>query len=80
MLDFKYSAFFFAQYSLPASTELRELMDGDYFDNPKPGKLLKALAAIGANKDDIVLDFFSGSATTAHALMQLNSEDSGHRT
>ena len=61
------------------STELRELMDGDYFDNPKPGKLLKALAAIGANKDDIVLDFFSGSATTAHALMQLNSEDSGHR-
>ena len=33
-------------------------MDGDYFDNPKPGKLLKALAAIGANKDDIVLDFF----------------------
>ena len=49
------------------------------FDYTKPVKLLLKLLLIGANKEDIVLDFFSGSATTAHAVMQLNAEDGGHR-
>ena len=49
------------------------------FDYTKPIKLLTRLLQIGTNSDDIVLDFFSGSATTAHAVMQLNAEDSGHR-
>lgn len=50
------------------------------FDNPKPTKLLKRLLMIGnLGTDSIVLDFFSGSATTAHAVMQLNAEDGGHR-
>lgn len=51
-----------------------------YFDNPKPLKLLKRLLMIGnLHKDSIVLDFFSGSATTAHALMQLNAEEETNR-
>ena len=50
------------------------------FDNPKPTKLLKRLLMIGnLDTDSIVLDFFSGSATTAHAVMQLNAEDGGNR-
>jgi adenine-specific DNA-methyltransferase len=50
------------------------------FDYSKPVFLLKqALTMIGWHNDDVVLDFFSGSATTAHAVMQLNAEDGGHR-
>ena len=49
------------------------------FDTPKPVKLLKMLTIIGSNDDDIVLDFFSGSATTAQAIMELNSENQSHR-
>lgn len=50
------------------------------FSNPKPIELIRALIKVGnVKKGDIVLDFFSGSATTAHAVMQLNAEDGGHR-
>jgi len=49
------------------------------FDTPKPTKLIKMLSIIGADSDSIILDFFSGSATTAHAVMQLNAEDGGNR-
>ncbi|MCT7650877.1 site-specific DNA-methyltransferase [Aliarcobacter butzleri] len=49
------------------------------FDFPKPIKLLIRFLHIGLNQNDIILDFFSGSATTAHAVMKLNSEDSGNR-
>ena len=45
----------------------------------KPVKLIKALCSMNIKNDDIILDFFSGSATTAHAVMQLNSEDGGNR-
>lgn len=61
------------------STEIRDVMGGGYFDNPKPTKLLKTIAAIGAQPDSIVLDFFAGSSSTAHAVMQLNAEDNGNR-
>ena len=51
-----------------------------YFDGPKPVRLLnRVLQIANTEKDAIVLDFFSGSATTAHAVMQLNAEDGGNR-
>lgn len=47
----------------------------ELFDNPKPTILVNHLLSIGSNSNDIILDFFSGSATTAHAIIQLNAED-----
>ena len=49
------------------------------FSNPKPVELIKRMLQLGAKTDSIILDFFSGSATTAHSVMQLNSEDGGNR-
>lgn len=49
------------------------------FDYTKPVKLIKRLLQIGTTSEDLVLDFFSGSSTTAHAVMQLNAQDGGHR-
>ena len=51
----------------------------EIFDTPKPVELLKKILQIASKKNSIILDFFSGSATTAHAVMQLNSEDNGNR-
>ena len=63
-----------------AVDEVRVLMQDNLFTNPKPTKLLRHLATIANCSDNsIILDFFSGSATTAHAVMQLNAEDGGHR-
>lgn len=67
-------------HSQEATQEVKNLFDGHaYFDYPKPVRLLKKIIQIGTHEDSLVLDFFSGSATTAHAVMQLNAEDSGHR-
>ena len=64
-----------------ANTELTLLFDTkNIFNNPKPTELLKNIINLSGIKDDIyILDFFSGSATTAHAAMQLNAEDGGNR-
>ena len=62
-----------------ANAELRELMGRGIFDNPKPVKLVKAIADLVTEEDDLVMDFFAGSATTAHAIMALNAEDGGRR-
>lgn len=62
-----------------AGQELVSLFGKLYFDYAKPSELIKYLQKIVSNQNDIVLDFFSGSATTAHAVMQLNAEDGGHR-
>ena len=61
--------------------ELKKLFDDKgYFDGPKPIRLLSRILQIAnLEKDSIILDFFSGSATTAHAVMQLNAEDGGNR-
>ena len=59
--------------------ELAELLGKGIFDFPKPLELVKNIVTIGSSDSDIVLDFFSGSATTAHAVMRLNAEDGGHR-
>lgn len=59
--------------------DLEELLGKNQFDNPKPVKLIKTLLSISSKTNSIILDFFSGSATTAQAVMQLNVEDGGHR-
>lgn len=61
------------------SLEVESLFKHRYFDFPKPVSLLCNTIMLGAGKDSLVLDFFSGSATTAHAVMQLNAEDGGNR-
>lgn len=67
-------------HSQEATQEVKTLFDGHaYFDYPKPVRLIKKLIQIGSHSDSIVMDFFSGSATTAHALMKLNAEDNGKR-
>lgn len=60
-------------------TDCFALFNRDYFSNPKPYKLIRFLEIVASEKDSIILDFFSGSATTAHATMLLNSEDNGTR-
>ena len=61
--------------------EVMDLFGGQpYFDKPKPTSLLRKIIDLAnVQEDDIILDFFSGSATTAHAVMQLNAKDGGHR-
>lgn len=72
----------FASYNQASNKELMKLFDGKLvFDNPKPTKLLKRMISLTtqANNKDIILDFFSGSCSTADAVMQLNQEDGGNR-
>lgn len=59
--------------------EVQEILGKGIFDFPKPINLNKTIFEIGTNKNDIILDFFAGSGTTAHAVMQLNAEDGGNR-
>lgn len=67
-------------HSQEGAQEVAKLMEGAYFDGPKPLRLLRRLLTLAnLNKESLVLDFFSGSATTAHAVMQMNAEDGGHR-
>lgn len=62
-----------------ATREVKGLFDTKVFDFPKPVQYLEQFLTILSNPDSIILDFFSGSATTAHAVMQLNAEDGGNR-
>ena len=62
-----------------ARKEVKELFEKPPFDSPKPTRLLKQVIRIATDKDDLILDFFSGSATTAHAILQYNAEDGGTR-
>ena len=63
-----------------AARELKALFDDNkYFDFPKPVSYIQQMLLLGTSADSIILDFFSGSATTAHTVMQLNAEDGGHR-
>ncbi len=62
-----------------ASLDLDKLMGKRYFDFPKPVSLLKHFCTLSKSENSIILDFFSGSSTTAHAVMQLNAEDGGNR-
>ena len=63
-----------------SAEEIKKIFNIRVFDFSKPLKLLFNLISLGMpNKNDIIMDFFSGSATTAHAIMQLNAEDGGNR-
>ena len=62
-----------------SNAELRGLLGRAIFQNPKPVKLVKSIADLVTGGDDIVFDFFAGSSTTAHAVMELNAEDGGKR-
>ncbi len=67
-------------HSQGATQDLAKLFGGKkYFDYPKPVDLIKRCQQLYTSGNDIVVDFFSGSATTAHAVMQLNAEDGGNR-
>ena len=64
---------------LQAGAEIRSLFENQLFDYPKPTSLIKFLLDIIRCQEGIILDFFSGSATTAHAVIKLNAEDGGNR-
>jgi adenine specific DNA methylase mod len=67
-------------HSQSASQDLKRLFDGKaLFDYPKPVNFIKRMLELYSNSNDLILDFFSGSGTTAHAVMQLNAEDNGNR-
>ena len=61
------------------TVELKKIFNAAVFDYSKSVKLLEYIISISTDNNSIILDFFSGSATTAHAVMQLNAEDGGHR-
>lgn len=63
-----------------AAAEIKSLFDGvQVFDTPKPKQMIMKMAELLSDKNAIILDFFAGSGTTAHAVMQLNKEDGGNR-
>lgn len=70
-----------AGYTSTATTRLKQLMGMNVFDSPKPVELIYKMLKLFCtfDKEAIILDFFSGSATTAHAVMKLNGEDGGKR-
>lgn len=77
MTIWKYSE---VSHSQDAKQKLKKLFDGkSFFDYPKSIELIKRCIQLYSNESSIILDFFSGSATTAHAVMQLNAEDGGKR-
>ena len=59
--------------------EVKSLLKGDYMSFPKSSEYIRLITSLATEKNDIVLDFFAGSGTTAHAVMQMNKEDGGHR-
>lgn len=65
--------------SQDGTKEITDLFQQKIFSFPKPSSLIYFMTNIHTKENDIILDFFSGSATTAHAVMQLNAEDGGHR-
>lgn len=74
------SLFYKPEYSSGNGTaQIKEIFGGKIFDNPKPVDLIKDFIFIVTKKNDLVLDSFAGSGTTAHAVLDLNKEDDGNR-
>ena len=72
--------FYKAEYSSGNGTaQIKSLLGDKYFSNPKPTELIKDLITVGSNSDDLILDFFAGSGTTADSIFQLNVENFGKR-
>ncbi|MBP5351665.1 MAG: site-specific DNA-methyltransferase [Fibrobacterales bacterium] len=67
-------------HSQEGAQEVSKLLDGGFFNGPKPQRLMRRLLTLANTREDsVILDFFSGSGSTAHAVMQLNAEDGGSR-
>ena len=66
-------------FSQDSAKETRDIFNSDVFEFPKPLKLLRTILTSGIIGGDIILDFFAGSCTTAHAVFDLNKEDGGNR-
>ncbi|MDR2813214.1 MAG: site-specific DNA-methyltransferase, partial [Prevotellaceae bacterium] len=66
-------------YTSEATRKLNELLGDGIFDTPKPIELIKRILQLSISNSPLILDFFAGSGTTAHAVMQLNAEDGGNR-
>ena len=62
-----------------AKTEIKKLFNAELFDTPKPLNLVKRILEISTNNNDIALDFYAGSGTTGHAVLELNKKDGGNR-
>ncbi len=77
--DTSFSSMLDVGFTTEGTRVLQELFGEKVFSYPKPISLIKTLIEQGSSDDDIVLDFFSGSATTAHAVMEQNAEDGGNR-
>ena len=70
----------FAGHNKEATLEMKALFDGaSPFDTPKPSKLVRRMIELLVDKESLVLDFFAGSGTTAHAVLDLNKQDGGNR-
>lgn len=69
----------FAGNTDDGTKELKDIFDEKIFDNPKPSLLIRRAIEHGCDEDTIVLDFFAGSGTTAHAILDLNRQDAGNR-
>ncbi|MBL7127621.1 MAG: site-specific DNA-methyltransferase [Ignavibacteria bacterium] len=74
-----FSSMLDVDFTAQGTKELREIMEMETVKFPKPISVIKVLIQQGSTKDDIILDFFSGSSTTAHALYEINKEDGGNR-
>lgn len=66
-------------HSIRGTKELNELLGKSIFDFPKPEMLIRQIMSIGTNEEDIILDSFAGSGTTAHSVLNLNKQDGGNR-
>ncbi|MFA5010708.1 MAG: site-specific DNA-methyltransferase [Ignavibacteria bacterium] len=74
-----FSSLLDVDFTSQGTKELRELMEMETLKFPKPTSIVKTLINQAANNDDIILDFFAGSATTAQAVLELNKEEGGNR-
>ena len=77
--EFEMPSTVFYKPGASASSELQRIFGGKVYNNPKDRNEIKRIVSFVSKKEDIIVDFFSGSATTAHAVMQLNAEDGGNR-
>ncbi len=75
----KLASDFWSDVKPNGGSQLKKCMGDKFFDTPKSVDLIERLTTFLCESDDIILDYFAGSATTAHAVMQLNAEDSGNR-
>ncbi len=77
--DSKFSNLIYSVHGSVGTSEQKEIFTNKIFDHPKPVGLLRFLINLHPNKSARILDFYTGSGTTGHAVMELNKEDGGNR-